>query len=274
MLDALRLPDRPRVVLDSPPLALALCQVKFPILLDVTDPARVAPFQRALRADYPISQREPTIEMTAVAVGGTAQFSSTGSSFQWRFSDTAQSWNVVLAQESIAIETRRYARFEDFMERLRQVLDALTEHLQPPVVTRIGLRYINEIRSSELSWSQILRRELLGLLAVEELAPRVQQSLQQILLDFGDNQGAAMRHGLLPEGTSIAPLPNQQPPSGPFYLVDLDVYRSFSLPDLPTMDPEGISLRVQDYHRMIYRLFRWAVTDEYLESLGGRAHVD
>ncbi len=271
MLDIVRLPDPPRVVFETPPLRLALCQIRFPRLLTVANPPDVAPFQRAIKAEYPILPPGPTLEF-GVALGPGANLKPTPPVTEWRFTDRQQAWTVVLTQEFIAIETRRYDRFEDFLGRLRRLLTSLGQHLEPDAVTRIGLRYVNEIRVDELPWSEVVRRELLGPVAVPELSDLVRQSVQEIVLRSrgDDSQGVTLRHGVLPDGSTVAPLPGQEPPGGPFYLLDIDVARTFSIPNLPMMDPDEICQGVSEYHRVIKRVFHWALRDEYLSTLEGR----
>src|SRR5439155_23086236 len=134
-------------------------------------------------------------------------------------------WKVVLAQDFLAIETRVYEQFDDFLERLREALDALVEHIQPMVGTRIGLRYINEIRPDNMSWSHVIRSELLGPVAIPEFVENATQiaTMQQLLLRYPDEQGINVHYGFIPGGTVVKPRQGEEMQDKEFYLLDFDV---------------------------------------------------
>jgi len=272
-LKLLGLPDVPRVVLKRAPLVLALCQVRFTSMLSVNDPASLATFQRAIQSKYPIAAQVQEVELV-VGVGPNPPEirQEQRRSPQWQFTDQNDNWKVVLSQDFLALETRTYEHFDDFLTRLREALDALVEHIQPTIVTRLGLRYINEIRVNgydSMTWHEIIHQDLLGPIAVSELVENATQvvALQQMSLRYPGDLGINIHHGLLPIGTTIKLRPKEQQPIGPFFLLDFDVFREFSLPEAPTMDIKVISQHIKVYHQMIYRLFRWSVTEQYISTL-------
>ncbi len=274
-LELLGLPDVPRVVLKRAPLVLALCQVRFTSMLSVNDPASLAAFQRAIQSRYPIAAQVQEVELT-VGLGPTEHEirREQRQTPQWQFTDQNDNWKIMLSQDFLTLETRTYEHFDDFLTRLQEALDALVEHIQPTVVTRLGLRYINEIRSSNLknmTWSDVIRQDLLGPIAASALAQNSIQavSIQQVLLRYPGDLGINIHHGLLPIGTTIKLRPKEQRPIEPFYLLDFDVFREFSLPEAPTMDTKVICQYVKVYHKMIYRLFRWSVTKRYISTQQG-----
>lgn len=277
-LDWLDLVAPPRVVFERTPLALALCQIRYAPILSVSHPAAVAPFQQAILNDYPIASQEQNLSIQVEGELGKnqaqASVQSGLGSISWRFTDTEDNWTVVLTPEFVTLETRAYNHFSDFLARLEQVLKALTKHIRPTVGVRIGLRYINEIRQDELDWTSVIRPELLGPLASPELAVRTHQSVQQVLLRWpGEDRGVNITHGLLAGGAAVAPRLNAQPPSGPFYLLDIDVYQEFQ-PGALTMKPGPVRERVREYHDVVSLLFRWSVMEAYSATLGRREDVD
>lgn len=266
MLDLLPLPDVERLVLTSSPLVLALCQVQFTTVLSIADTAAVSAFHNKIRDKYPIANLTARVE---VGVGETniRQTQST----QWQFSDLDSIWQVVLAPASISLETRKYTEFSEFLDRLGALLTSVIEHFQPPIGTRIGLRYINELRSTTMSWSDAISRTVLGPLGVSALSENAEQlsGVQQILLRYPGNQGITIHQGVLPGGTTVRQRPGEQVPDGQFYLLDFDVFREFPMPVGLLMEPKSICKYVEEYHQVIYRLFRWSVTDGYLSSVRG-----
>lgn len=272
-LDLLGLPDVPHKVLNNTPLVLALCQVRFSSMLSVADTASRSGFQRAIQSNYPVALQ---VQEGEVLVGfGENEIGLRGEQRRsplWQFSDLNDIWKIVLSQDFLSLETRKYVHFDDFLERLQEALDALIEHIQPTVGTRVGLRYINEIRSSslnELSWFDVIRQDLLGPIAVPELMHNTSQviSVQQLLLRYPDDVGINIHYGLLPGSTTLRLRPKGESPTDACYLLDFDVFREFSLPQALAMDARAICQNVALYHEMIYRLFRWSVSEKYISRM-------
>lgn len=148
------------------------------------------------------------------------------------------------------------------MRRLWEVLAALMEHIEPQVGTRLGLRYVNEIRLDELRAEDVIRRELLGPLAGRRWEAYTEQAVQQVLLRFPGHERVNFTHGRLPAGSTVQGSEQE----GPFYLLDIDMFREYRAPEALEIDAEAICRQVETYHTAIYRLFRWAVTPEYVEA--------
>ncbi|HVB62943.1 MAG TPA: TIGR04255 family protein [Ktedonobacteraceae bacterium] len=265
-VDLLGLPDVPRIVLDHPPLVLTVCQVRFNSVLGVADPKIVAPFQRAIQQSYPLVNQVQNIDIVAQP-GNEAAMKLARPGYQ--FSDQNDIWRLVLTQDALALETRTYEDFESFLDRLQKALDALIEHIQPAFGARLGLRYINELRPDGMVWASVIRPELLGPIGVPEFIENATQiaAIQQLSLRYPNNQGITIHHGFVPGGTTVRPRQGEEIQNGEFYLLDYDAFREFPASQGLLMDTETICRHVKTYHQMIYRLFRWSVTDEYLAML-------
>ncbi len=59
-------------------------------------------------------------------------------------------------------------------------------------------------------------------------------------------------------------------PTVPFYLLDFDAYQEAQPFQSLGVDPDELCAHVARYNRVIRRLFRWSLTEEYTESLGVR----
>lgn len=270
MANLLKLSDVPHTIYQTSPLVLALCQIRFASVLSVADPTFVVPFQRAILDHYPITKPQEQVDMEVNIVEGEPQVKR-GSPFRtWRFTDTEDNWAVILAHDFLAIETRRYDHFEDFIGQLRLVSEALIDHIKPTVGIRLGLRYINEIRSDNRDWSSTINKDLLGPLAIEGFAQSVEQGVQELVLRFPKGQGVNVRHGHLSQGTTVQPRPGDQISTEPFYLLDYDIFQEFIPPNVLRMHSDHICALVAEYHENIYRLFRWSVTDQFTATLGER----
>ncbi len=269
---ALGLHNVSRVGLRTTPLALAVCQLRFSPVLSVARAEFVASFQAALADRYPLVAQIDEIQVQVT--GGTeGPVPQPRRSPQWQLSDLEDRWKVVLAQDFCAVETRAYDDFSEFLSRLREVAEALLEHIQPRLETRLGLRYVNEIREPPYDWPRVVRSELLGPLADAELVVGAEQvqSHGQMVLGYPEGLGIGIRYGLLPDGTTVQPGKGAEPPSGAFFLLDFDAYQEFAGSTGLFADPERVLKRVSEFHAAIYKLFRWAVTEEYISTLGAEA---
>ncbi len=267
VLGGLRLAEPERVVFERPPLVLAAFEVRFSNLPDVSDRDYVEPFRRAIESDYP--ELTPANQVTVqldLPSGQPRQLQTV----QWRFSDKDANWTAVLAPDFLTLEARRYGHFREFTARLRSLLIALSEHVRPKVGTRLGLRYVNEIRVGTEGLGSIVRPEVLGLLSVAEFEEHAAQSVHEVTLRFPEDQSIQVRHGFFPDGSTVQPPPGKPPPSGPFYLLDFDAWRAFSAPAFLKVDPDVIGEYVERYHDEIEKIFRWSITEEFTESLGVR----
>lgn len=275
LLGLLRLPDVPVVVFERPPLVLSICQLRFTPVLGVANIAYVAPFQRAIQKLYPIASpvQELGFEMQ-LAPGQPAIPPRTSQASSWQFKSADDTWTLVLATDFLALETRAYRSFDDFSQRFRDAVAALVEHIQPTFGTRLGLRYVNEIRLESGSCRDVISTDLLGPLSVPELSEHTVQAIQQLQLRFGSRQGMNVRHGKFPGGTTVLPLAGQDPDDRPFYLLDIDTFYEVSNAQLATegipIDSDLLSRQLDGYNKAIYRLFRWAVTQQYVDTLGVR----
>jgi len=273
VFESLRLPAAPRIVLQRSPLALALCQVRFSSILGVAESAFVAPFQRAIQDRYPIATLTNQVQLLlGVGMNQAAVQQQLGPQ-QWTFSDREDIWKIVLTQDFLSIETRLYNHFDEFMDRLRLAITALIEHIRPSLVTRLGLRYINEIRVDDEPWTGIIEPQMLGLLTSQEFASNSLQAIQEVQLRYRGESGINIHQGLLPRGTTVPPRAGAVVPEGPFYLLDFDVFREYPLPRGLPVEADTIYQQSELYHDVIYRLFRWSVTDRYL-SMCGVQHDD
>lgn len=268
-LEQVPFPDVPVVVFGNAPLVLAVCQVRFPTMFGLVSPDRLAPFQNALRLDYPVATQGAQIIFTAGVAG---QPPAGGPSLQWTFSSQQGDWGVTVANEFVALETRTYPNIDEFMVRVRRVLDAFVDAFGQLNPQRVGFRYINEIRLGEnVDYRQVIRPELLGALGLPNFDSAA-QAVQEIILRFEGGHGMTVRHGLFPVGSTVmAAKPLAE--NGPFYLLDFDAFTDRSALPGPSPSVEDVCAALREYNGGVHRLFRWAVTPVYVDSLKEVAHA-
>lgn len=255
----------PRVVFENPPLTLVICQVKYTAKIGLGD-SRVAGFQDAIEADYPYPSRpEQTLQFGA-SIGESEIHHNVSLPTSWQFTDVTGNWILTLSEESLSLETKAYNSFDEFQDKLKKAVEALTNTIRPQFVLRIGLRYINEIDTSSKNIDRIIRKEMMGPLAVPTLSGKINQSLQIIAIDAGDAM-INLQHGVFRQSPIGRPSTDTCSPLGPVYMLDIDMYQEFTPQLAVKVEADSLQQRIGHFHDTVTAFFRWATTEEYRTSL-------
>ncbi len=250
------------VPLTDAPLVRVIAQVRFPPILSLEKREFIAPFQEAIRGTYPVLRPE---QAQGIMLGphGVAPGPK---QVAWRFGDVAGGWRVSVTPEFVAIETTSYTSRDDFLARLRFVLDAFAEHAEPALAQRMGIRYIDRITGDALAEiSELVRPEVLGIVATP-LSEQPRHSLTETVFALPDSKEQLLaRWGLVPAGGTVDPNAIE-PIDEPSWVLDVDMFSSQERPFVP----EEIVATVRRYSERLYTVFRWAVTDDFLRRYGGR----
>lgn len=258
----MKLPQYERVRLKKAPLRLVIGQIRFTIMPRFEQKAFIAGFQEAIRPHYPKVSREASVTYQLSPLGINPGQGET----LWRFSSRDNQWAVVVGESAITLESRVYSTMSDYLDRFAQILQIANKTLDITDRLRLGLRYINEIRyptaENFAQWRGLFNPEFTGFDAASLLDGKVDHTLQEIQVNRTDGV-LAIRHGLL-SGAIVAPLPQEQPRSGQFYLLDLDYYDMTEC----DLDISATVKQMQDYNDLMYRFFRWTLSEmlfDYLE---------
>lgn len=241
------LTEHERLTFERNPLQNVVAQVRFPHLYELEAPAGVTAFQRAVHDAYPIAQpREISVTLGPGPIQSDAN--------RYKFNDPSGQWLVALTPDYIALESQAYERFDDFEERFSWLLERLVQHAGPARVERIGLRYINQLPANDQTWRRYIQSEVAGLAGLEDVAPYVSRSLEQLALDFGE-RGLIFTHGLLPgeDGEKT-------------YVLDIDSYHAAAM----SVDVGTIMEVLRELKRAAWSFFFGSITNRLVEDLGGR----
>jgi uncharacterized protein (TIGR04255 family) len=239
----------------EPPLKAMLGQVRFPPVLRIADLGSLSALQETIRAEFPKFAQEQ--QVTLMVGPGVPQGPVTSNAFRFSTSDGA--WSVALAPDAMTLEadvTVRYTSYAEFAERFGLVWAALAEHFAPSQVLRQGLRYVSHVESSRAAadWAELINDDLLGPL-VGAFGEGVAQSVSE--LRFPQEDGVLVfKHGMLPLG----------PEQNMGYLLDFDYFTEEPEDDVSVA---ALAARFDRFHDLIYRFFRWCVTDLALEEFRG-----
>lgn len=261
IIDPLTSPPPSEVPLRNAPLVRVIAQVRFPIIASIVQRDFIAPFQEAIRSRYPVLRGEHS---QGIGIGPDGVRIVSGETI-WRFSDLEGQWRLSLAPGFMALETTAYVSRDDFLSRLKQVLEALSIHMTPGVVDRLGVRYIDRVTGPAVEDIQkLVRPEVLGI-AATPMANRATLALTETVFSM-DRAELLARWGHVPAQGSVDPSALEPVPESS-WILDLDMYTTAP----QAFESQQILELAQGFAERIYTFFRWTVTDAFLSHFGGEA---
>jgi uncharacterized protein (TIGR04255 family) len=232
----------------------------------------VIPFQESLRPEYPRYGRRQGVALLITPTGVQEQPVPEP---QHRFQDSSETYTAILASYFVALETTGFVDVDNFVGRVIRLAEAVDEEYSPAEITRIGLRFINELRLPSENPHAEMRRAvspvLLGAQGADELDTPLVGAQQAIEL-VGEDHRMLIRHGLNPLGgttVDVVAASLQPPDPRPFYLLDLDAFSEQSLP----YSVEGIEARLRDFNDMTRSFFAWSIEEDYRRSALGQVDL-
>jgi len=159
----------------------------------------IARFQASLLGvGYNFNQVTP-VQTKEIVFGPGVPPSASVSETGFQFSPEDKSWIVTLMTDSVAVETPSFHSFaQQFGPLLDEVVAAATLAVSPVSVTRVGLRFVNLLRSPDgpNDWSRWLRPSLVAPHMDELLRPGILNHNQQLILDIAPEVRSTVRSGL------------------------------------------------------------------------------
>jgi uncharacterized protein (TIGR04255 family) len=235
----LNLPDVQEVEFERNFIKMAVCELRFPTLLEfeTKPPVRL---QKDLRRDYP--HYEPA---QSVSVGPGVVDRET----RYLFKSRKKEWTVAFRASAIALETTRYTNFEEFAQRLGNLIAKSRSLLDTDFFTRVGLRYIDEIPIEDGELAGWVRDDLVAPL-IQGVYGTVEHFLQEVR-GFMAIGRYTFRHGTV--GSA------QEKPK--VYSLDFDFYEE----NVPF---DSVLSRVSEFNQQSFRFFHWAIGPKALSRLG------
>ena len=251
-------------IFPNAPLALVAAEVRYPA---VTEGALSMAIHRRIRdalgSDWVI--HNDTTQTFEVGVDATGPRASSRSETVGRIASRQRTKTITAGPENFILEVVDYEHFADFRGLLERVSSAIQSVLKPDGISRVGLRYVDEITVPEPKpqWSQWLDSSLMAPSLPPGLTPTewtgaVQYQVapdQSLVFRYGPSAGPVVSTG----GTLRRPLV----PDGPIFVLDFD--SSWQPSDIPEFTADRI-LEAADRLRSPLRvLFGSLVTPPLLE---------
>lgn len=157
-------------MLSKAPLVLVLGQIRFSPLMAMSD--YISKIQDALRkSGYPINN---TTQVQEISFGLKAQPKSM-MTWRWEFLSKERTYNVIVNDGFVVVQTSAYKDFDDFHERVLQAAEIISNVVGGLFVTRIGLRYVDLIRPRDGdTWDAYVQPGLRGFSGAHYVEPPLQ----------------------------------------------------------------------------------------------------
>lgn len=252
-------PASPRIIYEKNPLVEVICQLKFPPILRI-DADLPSAFQELVRESYPLFEGRQELQLALPPA--LAQFvgieSGLGGGKNHQFTSGDGNWVVNLTRDFLALTCRRYERWEQFKDHLGRPVHGLLDLYSPAFFSRIGLRYRDVIKRSQLGldgvpWSDLLTPQIAGELSSGDIAGDIEHAASEVVIRFAEGLGKAhLRHGLVRAGSE----------GETCYLIDTDFFTE------ERTEVANYDAILDRFKQQAARLFRWCITDRLHRAMG------
>ncbi|MGA8657132.1 MAG: TIGR04255 family protein [Chthoniobacterales bacterium] len=247
--------------LKNAPVVLIIGQVRFSPILAIE--SSVPKIQAELRKKgFPKYDKVAQQSFGVRADGGAI---SPSTEYSWRFTDRDDRQSVVMATNAVTLQSALNQTAEEFDQCLFDVVSILYKVVEPDLIQRIGLRYINVIQPNGKALSDYVHEGLLGV-PLEQVG-----ATSSVWHLYSVNQTAAgvlifqARYPIsdvyLPPDVLMGPILKLRPlQKCPSFVLDLDHFAEINAPF--AMEP--IEIAVQKFHSVLDRAFTLAVKESAL----------
>jgi len=254
-------------VLDDPPIAQVLGQVRFPMVARLQTTEGIANLQDALSTDYPYMTK---VSETVIGVPTSGPLDlKQEETLSWHFSDDDGRLVVVGPNIVTLSMAKQYAGFTDFEKRFRSILKTMKEVVRLSRLERLAIRFLDLVPASETedeNSSDWFQTEIAGWnrSALITKSTRLQSSMAQLHLVttpsdelslFPAEAQAVIRFGVVPKGSVVQGIPPVEVGTRSF-LLDMDIFVTAPQP----YDVEAATEQLRVLHGQADRFFRWSLT--------------
>lgn len=260
--------DVERVIYKNNPLIEVVCQLRFPRILSINE-CSPAVFQDKIRVDYPLfdvsieNQQQFVIDSIDNDSQPIPRVIQSEKMKNYRFSSSDNFWHINLTSTFISLSTSKYVSWEEFLQKFKKAQEALIEIYKPAFFERIGLRYVDAFRRSNLNlegvdWSDLIQPFALGFLANTEVKNDVRSHNYLVELDIGNDAMAQIKTALGLVGSIENGLPIGNPEMS--FIVDSDMFYI-------KKEISEIANALDYLHKVSTKLIRAMITDKLHQAM-------
>jgi uncharacterized protein (TIGR04255 family) len=226
----------------------AICELKFPTMLELGGAFPPGDFAKALRKSYPTLEAGQEVKVNLGERTSEVRHAHI-------FRAAKRDWAASLKHSSVGLEGSSYTGYADFRRRISQLMDAALPVVDTDAWTRVGLRYVNTVHCDG--------DPVHGWINPALVAPILSEGFRKIsnyagLMQLGsDERGTTLRHqlqfGELNEDGDISSIK---------YILDIDAY-------VVSVPVEDTLATLDALHEQSFDLFDWCIGDAAREYLAG-----
>lgn len=240
-----------RIPLSRSPLVLALVQVRFSPSPELVDDDHESQLAGALPG-FPVRRPRDVMALPFPMPPEVVPMSK-----ERVYESVDGLSGATVAQDFVATHVTRYPGRAEFLTQVGTVLSAVERVYRPPLVTRVGVRYIDRV-DADGTERALSRDSIRGALDDAPQGMSVHAQVMSVEMSADDDKIAA-RSLWLPANATHDPV--VAPTDKPTWVLDIDAFTEGRLAYSAT-DLVGIADRLAD---RAYAAFEWAVTDTFFQ---------
>lgn len=256
-------PDREHFAV--PPVALVTAELRFTDSPRLRQQDTLDAIAIACEHRFPIAEPITGMAVEPTGLGAAAQLVAR-QSVVLRNAESTEA--LTLTSNSLTYETTAYRDFDDLAGVVNDACRTLITAGVAPALTRVGLRYINEVRVREpmsevRAWSDWIAPGVLGTLSVAPEGVPVRALQAAVSFDLGNGGGLQIGYAAVPQGSVVNHRFLKRPPfePGPFFGMDFDGFCEFSVDPAKFLDPDLVARVLRGVHGPIGEAFQRSLTD-------------
>lgn len=234
----LTLPDVERAQFEKNFIKTAVCELRFPALLEFETKPPVG-LHKVLRKEFPHYEQQQEVSLN----------DPRDKELKHLYKSKKGDWIVSFKTSAIAIQTDHYTHFEEFLEQINSVVRKSRPFLDTDFFTRVGLRYINELRIEDGKVDGWIRDDLIAPLTAG-IYGTVDRFIQEVR-GVTKTGKYTFRHGI----------PGLTADKRDIYTIDFDFYNE-------NVEAETVLSLVSDFNKESFRFFLWVIGAKGRERLG------
>lgn len=200
---------------------------------------------------FPISESKKMIGRTLKFTGENVEIEGDEKSTEWNFFGKNREKQLVMTPIFLYIKYNKYESYNSLNSDFISVIEKIFEVFPDIQITRLGLRYINEIslldQNDPLNWTECLNEKLLSPFEVAEDKSAIARCINNLVLNQGD-MILNFRYGM-----HNPDMPAQIKKK--LFILDYDAY------NMNLQDVSEIRDDLEKFHTIIVNLFESHIKD-------------
>lgn len=212
-------------------------------------------FQEKIKSNFPISNiKEGNIITTGLK--DKKEFIDRETFNIYEFLSENKKHITEIAKSYLGVTLLEYGTFEDFKNLIEQSFSAFNQEYAPTIITRIGLRYINEIKldGNPLDWTNYINGNLLSSLTFVSSSKLKPTRLMNQINYLTENYSLTFNHGIF-NVEYPSPITRKE------FILDYDCYTK-------EIKPEFVLENLNEFHAIIQELFEKSIDVELKKIMG------